>query len=255
MLSLYDLQRCFKDLILNEQGSEVDLCIQKNGLTARRRLNIYQNNCFETLTETLKSIYPTVLRLVGDDFFDYAANHYIKNNPSTSGDLAHFGKPFDGFLADFTPAKGLVYLPEIAQLDWAYHEVFHAAFHAPCNIQDLHALSQDDYGKIKFKLHPASTLLSFQFPILKIWQICQDDSNNEQINLDMGGDHLLVIRRKLSVQFEKLSASEFAFLSALNQGLTFEKACVLGLEEESSCDINNYLQRHLLNETIVNFTL
>ncbi|KTC86855.1 DNA-binding domain-containing protein [Legionella brunensis] len=255
LFSLNKLQSCFKDAILDEDTSDIYALIDENRLSAQCRLQIYQNNFNELVKETLKGIYPTVHSLVGADFFGSVTQHYSKNYPSHSGDLAQFGKQFPNFLADFIPTKGLIYLPEVARLDWAYHEVFHAAEPPVFAIEKLQAIPEEQYGRIKFALHPASRILMCQFPILKIWEICQNENNEESVNLDIGGDDILVIRRQLKIEFEKLSKGEATLLTALGKGLTFTQACVLALEVEPEYNINSHLQHCLFSGIIVNFTL
>ncbi|KTD18757.1 Uncharacterized protein conserved in bacteria [Legionella lansingensis] len=254
-IPLSKLQSDFRDIIFHDEETEIYSFVNENGLTAKRRLQIYQNNIFETLTDTLKSIYPTILKLVGDNFFIATAHEYIHNYPSESGDLAQFGRMFDHFLAEFSPAQRLIYLPEVAQFDWACHEVFHAAFHEPFILAKLEAIPEECYGQIKFQLHPASRVLFFQFPILRIWQICQDEESNDEVRLEEGGNDILVIRRQLGIEFEKLSKGEAVFLHALLQGAIFADACALALRADPEYNVNTYLQNCLSNGTIVDVSV
>lgn len=254
-LPLGSLQESFKNALVGDDLQCVLPYIVKKGLDGEQRLQIYQNNFFEIMHETLKSIFPTVQRLVGDDFFAAASQSYIRQYPSMSGDLAQLGKQFPGFLADFIPARGLIYLPEVAALDWAYHEVFHAADHPPFAIEKLQALQPEYYGKIKFIVHPASRILACQFPLLKIWQICQDEATSEYVALDAGGDDILVIRRELTVRFEKLTKGEAALLIALSNGAIFEEACALALNAEPAYQVDFHLQHCLFSGIIIDFIL
>jgi hypothetical protein len=101
MHSLRDLQEHFAEVVFNPRSYGLDLPIRENGLNARRRLCIYRNNTFASLTEALQACYPVVERLVGAGFFAYAANRYIRSHPSTLEDLQEFGSEFPEFLENF----------------------------------------------------------------------------------------------------------------------------------------------------------
>jgi hypothetical protein len=126
MHSLRDLQERFAEAVFNPRSYGLDLPIRENGLNGRRRLRIYCNNVFASLTEALRACYPVVERLVGVGFFAYVANRYIRSHPSTSGDLQEFGSEFPEFLEDFPTTRALVYLSDVARLEWARQYVYHA---------------------------------------------------------------------------------------------------------------------------------
>ncbi len=237
---LRDIQIQFKQAILKRE--DVD-----------PRMRVYQNNVRSTFSENLKRIYPTIEKLVGEEFFLATAHAYINCTPSISGDLSTFGASFSEFLMDFPPAQSLPYLPEVAQLEYTCHEVFHEKNCSYLDILALQSIAEENYAKIKFKLHSASRLLAFQFPIVDIWQLCQ--SEEKQVSLDRGGENLLVIRRNLEIMFEKLENSEFAFLSAIKEGLPFEIACKVALLADPKCPIESYLQTHIVRGTITGFSL
>ena len=80
-MPLPDLQAALMHSIFGRDESGVS-----PNLTNVRRLSIYRNNVYTTLTNALKEIYPVILRLVDAPFFEYAAVNYIDRYPSTSGD-------------------------------------------------------------------------------------------------------------------------------------------------------------------------
>lgn len=242
MPSLHELQTQFQNFVIHNQ--------EAINLIASPRLNIYRNNIFITLIETLQKLYPTIERLVGEEFFNAVAHEYIKQSPSATRSLRDYGHSFAEFLATFPPTQSLPYLPEVAHLEWAYHAVLLEKNADLFDLNQLKAIAEDDYGNIKFKLHPASRLFAFQFPVLQIWQICQEDNTAEKIELAEDGENILVIRRQWEVTFEKLTTGEFALLSAFARGFIFEKACERALQADPNIDIDFCLQQHLLRGTI-----
>ena len=62
---------------------------------------------------------------------------------------------------------------------------------------DLVALAQvpaEQQGELHFQLHPAARLLESVFPILRIWQVNQDDyAGDPSVDLTAGGLKLLAL--------------------------------------------------------------
>src|SRR5207237_5824239 len=120
MATLRDLQADMLDALF-ERSEAAAVHVLARGLAPARRLGIYRNNMFDSLTAALAAVYPTVAALVGDGFFRFAAHEYIVAHPSRSGNLHDFGGELPGFLGRFEPAHSLPYLPDCARLDWAWH--------------------------------------------------------------------------------------------------------------------------------------
>lgn len=195
-------------------------------------------------------------RLVGEQFFDSAAAHYIRAYPSTSANLHDFGREFAEFIETFPPASPLVYLPDIARLEWAYQEVFHAAEPAPLDVAELSLVPPDRYNDLRFELHPASRLLASPFPVLGIWQVNQPDYTGDgTVDLSEGGVRLLVIRRALEIGIEVLSDGEYALLTALAAGRVMAYAFAYALKAEPGLSLPACLRRHVAGRTLVGFSL
>ena len=257
MPKLRDLQLAFTQEVFEETGAGISQAIRANGLSGARRLQIYRNNMVSSLTGALQAVYPVIQRLVGEGFFAYAAHQYIHQHPSTSGNLHDFGCNFSEFLCTFEAVSTLTYLPDVAALEWAYHRVFHAAEHAPLDLTALAQIPQERHEELKFQLHPASRLLSSDYPILQIWQVNQDDYCGDQtVNLDQGGVDLLVIRRaNLDIQMQILEAGEFTLLQTLATGHSFGDACEQALATQPDFDVPASFQKHVVQYTLVDFSL
>lgn len=255
MLSLFDIQNHFKNSVIQQQNNRLNQYIIENNISADQRLQIYRNNVFITLTETLQSIYPTIQKLVGEEFFSAIAYEYIKQHLPISGNLHDYGNYFAKFLFSFPHAQSLPYLPEVAQLEWAYHEVFHESNANTFDLKKLEAIPIEQHNHLKFKLNPASRLFTFDHPVLTIWQFCQQNSPTETLDINTDGEKILIIRRQLDVSFKKLTDGEFCLLSALNTGLILEQACAYTLQAEPEFNIPLKLQEYILHGMIVDFYL
>ncbi len=257
MLRLRELQLGFAAAVLDGDGGAFARHIRTAGLSGARRLQIYRNNTLLSLTGALEAVYPTARRLVGEDFFRRAAAQYINRHPSRSGDLHEFGEQFPAFLEAFAPAAELVYLPDVARLEWAYHQVFHAASHPPLDLAALAQVPAERQGELRFQLHPAARLLESTFPIPRIWQVNQDDDTGDpQVDLAEGGVKLLVFRREnLDIEFQALADGEFSLLHALAGNGDFTTACEQALAAQPTLDLPACFHRHVLQGALVDFFL
>ena len=257
MSRLRELQADFAQAVLNGVDTAFGHYIRASGLGGERRLQVYRNNVFLSLTEALKAVYPVTQRLVGGDFFRYAAARYIPLYPSTSGNLHDFGGFLPEFLATFEPTAALTYLPDVARLEWAYHQVFHAAHHPPLDLAALAVAPAERHGELTFTLHPAARLLASAFPILRIWQVNQADFVGEPtVDLTEGGIRLLLIRREnLEIELQPLPAGEFAFLQALAEQQDFATACERALAVQADVDLPALFSKHVQQGTLVDFSL
>lgn len=254
MLSLHEIETRFAAALFKPGGGESGLAFRANGLSTARRLQVYRNNVFASLTGALRACYPVINRLVGERFFDSAAKHYIRDYPSTSGNLHEFGREYAGFIRAFPSAAELDYLADIARLEWAYQEVFHAPEPNAFGLDGLSSVPPDRYDELRFKLHPASRLLVSEYPILHIWQVNQPGCDG-MVDLSEGGVNLLVIRRGLAIQIEALSPAEHALLENLAQGHVMSYAAAHALKAEPELNLPGCLRRHVARRTIVAFQL
>lgn len=255
MSALHDLQRGFAAAVFGENSASFTNAVRDGRFPGERLVQIYRNNTFASLTAALNDVYPVVARLVGREFFRYAADQYIHAHPSTSGNLHDFGGRFAAFLATFAPAATLPYLPDVARLEWAYHRVFHAAEHGPLPHDQLAAVPPAQHGHLVFGLHPATRLLESDYPVLRIWQANQPDATDQQVDLNEGGDRLLVFRRDLEIEFKQLSNGEYILLRAFSFERRFAEASAAALDAEPQLDLADILRQHGLLGTVASFRL
>jgi hypothetical protein len=256
MHGLRSLQLAFAETVYSLVNVRVASRIRPNGLDSARRVQVYRNNTVAGLTSALKAVYPVVQRLVGANYFRFAAEEYIRDHPSLSGNLHHFGDRFGDFLAALPSAAGSPYLPDVARLEWAYHEAFHAASGVRLDLEGLQGLPATHWERLGFSLHPASRLIASKYPVLRIWQVNQDDyAGDQRVDLVEGGVRVQVLRRNLEITMYELGPGEFAWLIALAAGCDITRAYEQACEGELDFDLNACLQRHVMRGTLVDWYL
>jgi hypothetical protein len=233
--------------------------VRGDGLPPERRLGVYRHNMFASLTSALAAVYPTVAALVGEGFFRFMAHEYILAQPSRSGNLHEFGAELPAFLQGFEPAASLPYLPDSARLDWAWHAAFHAdvaaAPDAPAALMRIGAMSDAARLALKLQWQPAARLVASAYPVLAIWRLHQQplppaDDDTPLVDVDAGGDCVLVARRGGELLLERLEPAEHALLAALGRGDTLGDAVAAALQVDAGFDVAAAIAHHLALGTL-----
>ena len=183
-------------------------------------IEVYRNNYRGNLHDALAGAYPVIEQLVGKDFFRLLTRSYIEQHPSRSGNLHRYGEQLGPFVATFPPAKLLVYLAEVAALEWACHLAYFAPDAPMPDIQMLAQLEPEQYSRLTLLSHPATHVVRSSYPIAAIWQAHQPGSPEDfHIDLDSGPCVALVTRMHDVVQVSELTEAEAAWLSEIRAGI------------------------------------
>jgi hypothetical protein len=242
-LSLHDLQQAFAQAIFGGDEEAMAGQVRAQDFSAAQRLQLYRNNSFIGLREALAGVYPVVKQLLGEAFFAQTAAEFVAAHPSTSGNLHDYGGEFADFLARMPTLAQLVYLPDVARLEWAYHSAFHSAREDGFVIDALAGLSEEQAANLKLMISPACYLLRSAYPVLRIWQHNQPDADaDEFIGLDAGGVCLALLRDADQVRIHVLTPGIYGLLSALAAGDSLSAACASAVAEEPGCDVSTGLQ-------------
>jgi hypothetical protein len=247
---LHELQAAIANSVLHGTDRALAALIREDGLGFDRRLQIYCNNTFSTLTAALKDTFPVVCRLVDERFFDYAAHHYIRADPPTAPRLAEYGGGFAGFLAGFEPARHLAYLPDVARLEWTINAAYHAADARTLDPTRIAALPQERYAALQFIAHPSCRLFASDFPVDRIWQAHQLGGDlDAPLDLSSGGCHLLIDRNDGDIRFLALDAAGFAFVESLLAAGTLQEAYEAAASRSADFDLTGTIGAHLARGT------
>ena len=202
---------------------------RSDGRSVERRFAVYRNNVAVALIGALEARYPVVRRLVGDDFFRAMAGAYVAAEKPRAPTLIHYGDGFPDFVAGFPPAGAVAYLADVARLENAWIEAYHAAEAAALSLDALAAIAPDGFEALRFRPHPAARLLSFAHPAASIWAASQGDGEPRPPE-NWAGEEALVTRPDADVFVRVLPPGGFAFATALFSGASLGEAAALGGE-------------------------
>jgi len=196
MPTLREYQRAMGRYLLGD-AVEADVEI----ISDAPRLAIYRNTCRSTLTRALALNFPAVRRVVGEDFFEAAAASFISAHPPVSAYLNDYGEPLADFLSAWPPAAGLVYLADLARLEWAVSRALHAAERARlrgARLESLALAAADarTAAQLAFVRHPSVGTLRLRYPVDAIWRAVleRDEAAMTAVDLAAGPVHLLIER-------------------------------------------------------------
>lgn len=244
MLPLRELQLSFAAAVLDGCSAAIAPSISDDGLDPAARIEIYRNNLQEGFLKALSLGFPVIQRLVGDSYFRQLARLFLADYPSRTGNLHHTGAPFPGFLRSQFGASPYSYLPDVAELEWAYQECLIAPDSARLDLTTLQRAAPESLAGLRFVLHPACRLVSSDFPIVRIWRANQDDRDGtEVIDLGQGGDFVLVRRSEAGIELRRLPAEEFALLRSMARGDTLGDALEAALTVAADFDLAAALRR------------
>lgn len=254
MLSLRELQAAFARSVLDRADAAIADALVPARIPGADGFAVYRGNVLGNYTSALREVYAVILRLVGERFFDALAHAYARQVPSRSGDLHEFGEELAEFLETFAPARDLPYVPDVARLEWAVHRVFHAHASPPLDPAALSAVPPERLPDLRFELATATRLLRSPYPILTIWRVNQPQWEGDQaVDLGLGAERVLVMRRGLEVVLEPLSCSEYAALSALEADHRLADALSAAQGIDPGFDLEAFLSTHVLSGTLCGF--
>jgi hypothetical protein len=242
---LAELQRDFARAVRGDALAVPRLGIDAAGLNAERRVAVYRNHHRISLAGALAANFPTVVKVIGEDAFQALALSYLAIDPPRDACVAAYGAGFPTFLESDPRSQGLVYLGDVARLDWA------------CNIADRaddlatftagHLAQMDEAGleTLRLKPHPSLTLLSSLYPLLRIRDVAA--GVEEGASLNAGGVDLMVWRKAGMVSCIALDRAAFRFVGALVNGRTLTEAAQ-GLAPERLPEL---LARFVLNDAFL----
>ena len=218
----------------------------------KARLAVYRGNVLANTGGALTSTYPVTVKIVGKDFFEGLSREYLRRHPSGSGDLNVYGSEFAEFVAHFPHTQDLPYLPDVARLEWLVHRAYYAKESRLFAPSVLAKIPQDAWESLHATLAPGCSLLESQWPIVRIWQVHQDDYAGEfKVDLDAGPERALIYRAGFRVKVNAISAGGHRFLESVRAGHCIAAALDRAIAAESGLNFSEQLREWVATGIIV----
>lgn len=247
--TLLELQKAFCQSLLRADAGAAALVLA-DGFDVEERLDIYRNTVATVLVRALRLSYPAIRYLVGAEFFDGAARLFVDASPPKTACLDEYGEGFPAFLEQLSQAASLVYLPDVARLEWLVNTLLHAPDPGPLELSRLATLDEATLGRMSFEPHPAVQLFRSDFPVDSIWRsvLERDDAAMAAIDLTQGPVWLLVSRSRAGMELARLSESQWHLTAAVFAGHPLQQA----LADVRCTEPHVLLARHLARGCFIN---
>lgn len=217
-------QTAFRSAMMDPDHPVPEGLLGKNGEPAGKRFDVYRNNIAVGLIDALGTGFPVVKDLVGEEFFKAMAGVFFRNHPPKSPLMKDFGAEFPGFLKGFEPARTLRYLPDVARLEFALRQSYHAADADPVGSDPLTALSPDQFSAATFTFAPAVKLLSSRQAFYSIWAFSKGITTARP---EKSPEDVLITRPDFDPRPHLISRDEAMLVAALMEGKPLATALAL----------------------------
>lgn len=238
MPQLAERQQEFAAALLDSELPEPSGLVGPDGESSPRRFAVYRNNVVAGLMATLTDAFPAVHRIVGTEFFRAMARAYVVSEPPRTPVLLDYGAGFPGFISEFGPAATLPYLSDVAQIERAWAEAYHAPEAPPIDPAALMVIEPDELPEIRLLVHPSVRVVRSQLPALTIWRMNVVDGVPTPVDLGAGGEDVLVVRPMADVEVRSMPEGGAEFVRALSEGMSVLAAMKMAMTADCRFDLS-----------------
>src|SRR5271154_6203187 len=149
----------FSSALLRPEGEIPPLIAGPKGKGAIKRYNVYRNNVTVSLIDALAAIFPAVRSITGEEFFRAMARFHIRETPPNSPLLFEYGRDFPPFVAGYEYAQDMPWLADVARIERAWLDAYHAADAEPLSPSALTAVPAERLGHLAFLTPPPARVI------------------------------------------------------------------------------------------------
>ena len=226
----------FSSALFDPSGATPADLVGPRGKATTKRYNVYRNNATVSLIDALAAIYPATQRIVGVEFFRTIAWFHIRATPPTSTLLFEYGHDFPAFIETYEHARELPWLADVARLERAWLDAYHATDKA-CLLSDAFgAIPSERLVDVVFVTHPAARIVRSSYPAVSIFAMNRSDGPVTPFESGDAEDGLIT-RPDTDVVIRRLAPGSAAFLTSLMSGETLGVAAAAAFDETPSFDL------------------
>ena len=215
---LQELQRWMQRSIVagEELDSAASLILPSATLSPLERLNLYRGMYEARLVEALRTDYPGLVALLGEEVFTELAGFYIEAHPSRSHTLNRLGDRLPEFVAEVEGLRRAGMVQDLARLELMGTEVFDEQETSAAEFPRTAGMAEAELGELRFYTIPALRLGSFRYPVHRYLAAIRTGGIAPRI--PARPTRLAVFRRDFQVHHLVLSPGAAALLGALASG-------------------------------------
>lgn len=210
------------------------------------RLAVHRHSVRHALLSALSAAFPVLQVRLGEAAFAALAVAFIRAAPPTSPVLHEFGQALPGFIQTRARNPAQPWQADLARLEWARREAFHAADSVALSVADLRVTDIPTLLRCRVSLSASLHVLNSTHPVFALWQ--RPERRAEQI--DWRPEAVQVWRREGVVQVGLRSAGSHALVAALRRGCRLLYALQLAQRREPAFDASAALTQ-LFNDRLI----
>ncbi|WP_163846679.1 DNA-binding domain-containing protein [Pseudooceanicola aestuarii] len=231
-------QAAFRTAVLNPQAPVPEGLTDGQGGSAGRRFAVYRNNVAVSLTDALLEGFPALTALLGRDNMRTLAGRFLRDCPPTTPLMSRYGTDLPEYLRDFAPLAHVGSLPDLARLELALRQSYHAADHSPADPDRLGALDGADLARARLRLAPSLRLIRSDWPVHDIRLHALDPAHPAPARQ---AQDIVVLRPAYDPQPRLLPPGGGAFLAAVLDGVPLATALETAMAEAPDFDLTALL--------------
>jgi len=240
MSAIAELQRRFAQALLHPEAplsAEFTAALCPGGMSAGRRISVYQANVLGGRIRVLEKLFPVCQRILGAVCFGAMARGCALLQKEPPRDPDAVGELFPGWLqreiVDTDTLAGLDYLPDLARLELARAHAWTAVDPQGFEFDAFgRSLQEHPAERHAFNLAPGTTLLHSDWPVDRIWQVNQSE-DAASVDGEAGPFYWVVRRLGDHVVQERLAEPVFHLLRSLQTGNTLGELDAQGVGAEA----------------------
>lgn len=241
-------QSTFTDAIFDPTAPRPEGLSDGQGRPAGRRFDVYRNNVIVSLTEALQAAFPVIEKLVGVANFKILAGDFVRAHPPSSPMMMFYGAELPAFLEGYAPVADIRYLPDVARLETALRESYHAGDATPADASVFASMSPEALMAARLTLVPSVRLVRSAWPIHAIWRFNREEGAPKP---EMAPQDVLIVRPDLDPEPLLLPAGGAAFVARLLAQDTLSGALDAAAQEVGDFDLTQTLALLISNAAIL----
>ncbi len=206
------------------------------GAAATSRFNVYRNNVIVSLIDALADIYPAVQRITGAEFFRAMARFHIRATPPASPLLFEYGRDFPAFIAAYEHARQMPWLADVARIERAWLDAYHAAEAPALSAAALGAVAPESLADLRLAPHPATRVVCSRCPAVAIFAMNRAEAPVTPLHSDAAED-ALITRPEAEVAVRLLPPGGAVFLTGLMRGAALGEAAQAAFDARPDFDL------------------
>lgn len=200
------------------------------------RYAVYRNNVTVGLVRAMEANFPSIVRLLGNEYFVGLARLFVRNHPPRTRMLFEYGAEFAAFLDTFEPLAAYPYLGDVARVETAWREAFHEADAVALTLQALGAIAPEQVIHLCFEPHPAARLVRSRYAAGSIFVANRQAEEPSGID-PTKAETVLVTRPEFDCAVRILDAAQGQFAGHLLAGKPMGVAAEAAFELDAGFDL------------------